>query len=395
MGGPELFGPRASGETPSDAMSVSWAPGRVNLIGEHIDYHDLPVLPMALQRGVRIVFRRRRDGEVVLANTDAEFEPRRFALDSGLSPWATGDWGNYLKAGALTVLRLYGVEHGIEGEVSSDLPPAAGLSSSSALVVAVANALLHANGVRAEPLDLAEALARGEQFVGTAGGGMDQAASLTGVAGHAIRIAFRPLMVSRVPFPEDWVVLVAHTGVRAEKSGGAQAAYNERRAESTRALKELSRRMAGEVLPPSALLERFDSGILLERCAGLAAPGGPWAAHALSEAVRVDQAVDALRDADLMRFGRLLNESHRSLRDVYGVSHPRLDSLVEAAVEAGAAGARLSGAGFGGCMLAVTHRDLAGRVEAALEEAQAAMDPKPGLPPFVAQPGDGARVIPG
>ncbi len=373
---------------------VSWAPGRVNLIGEHIDYHGLPVLPMALQRGVRITFRPRPDGEVLLTNADSEFPTRRFHLDPGMEPWSIGDWGNYLKAGALTVLRQHGVRRGIEGEVAADLPPAAGLSSSSALVVAVANALLHANGVEADSLELADALARGEHFVGTAGGGMDQAASLSGVAGHAIRIGFDPLAVEAVPLPRDWVVLIAHSGIRAEKSGGAQAAYNHRRAASSQALGELSKAVLGEVAPTSELLARVASSRLLGLCRELPRPGGAWAAHALSEAVRVDEAVAALRASDLERFGRLLNDSHTSLRDVYEVSHPRLDSLVEAALESGAAGARLTGAGFGGCMLAVCHRQQRQEVERALRDAQEAMDPSPSLPPFAAEPGHGARVIP-
>ena len=185
-------------------VRISWAPGRVNLIGEHIDYHGLPVLPMALRRGVRIAFRAREDHQVVLSNADPEFPDRTFVLERGLTPGPLGDWGNYLKAGALTVLERYGADRGIDGEVSSDLPPAAGLSSSSALVVAVAKALLDASALQADRLELADVLAKGERFVGTAGGGMDQAASLSGVAGCAIRIAFDPLTVEQVPFPREW-----------------------------------------------------------------------------------------------------------------------------------------------------------------------------------------------
>lgn len=373
-------------------MPVSFAPGRVNLIGEHIDYHDLPVLPMALERGVRLEFAPRQDRRVVLRNADPAFGEREFRVEPGLKPGAPGDWGNYAMAAAVTVAERFGASVGIEGVLSSDLPPAAGLSSSSALVVAVARALLHAAGLERDPLELAEALAEGERFVGTAGGGMDQAASLLGKAGHALEIAFHPLSAVAVPFPGDWSVAVAHSGVSAEKSGGAQEAYNLRRRESATALAALARHMGDPGASPRRLLEAHGPGPLVERCGRMEGAGARWASHALEEAARVDQAVTALQDRDLARFGRLLDASHASLRDIYAVSHPRLDRLVDAARAAGAAGARLTGAGFGGCMLAVCRRVEVDRVVEALREAQAAMDPVPGLAPFEARPGNGARV---
>lgn len=386
-------GESPAGTSPDGEERVAWAPGRVNLVGEHIDYHGLSVLPMALRRGVRLRFRPIRERRVVLTNSDPAFPPRDFPLDGALEPGPPGDWGNYLMAGALTVLQSHGVETGIEGEVNSDLPPAAGLSSSSALVVATALALLNANGKRWDPLELADALAQGERFVGTAGGGMDQAASLNGVEGHALRISFGPLAVEPVPFPSDWTVLVAHSGVRAEKSGPAQVAYNQRREGSARALTELSLAVAGEVVAPVRLLEAHPLEELVERCRAVPGPGGSWAVHALTEAGRVASAVEALGGGDLAAFGSLLDASHASLRDVYGVSHPRLDALVEAAREAGAAGARLTGAGFGGCVLAVCRSGAAEGVLEGLARAQAAMDPPPELAPFRARPGGGARIL--
>lgn len=373
-------------------MAVSFAPGRVNLVGEHIDYHDLPVLPMALERGIELDFTPRSDGQVVLRNAEPDFGERRFPVESGLTPGPPGDWGNYAMAAAVTVAERYGGSVGLDGLLSSNLPPAAGLSSSSALVVAMARALLHVAGIEPDPLELAEALAEGERFVGTAGGGMDQAASLLGRAGHAVRIRFHPFAVEPVPFPENWTVVVAHSGVSAEKSGGAREAYNARRRESTAALAELARRMGEPGSAPRELLERHGPGRLLERCRDLEGPGGPWASHALTEAARVGDAVSALRERDLVTFGDLLNRSHASLRDVYRVSHPRLDRLVEAARDAGAAGARLTGAGFGGCMLAVCVSVDAGSVVERLREAQLAMDPPPDLEPFTVHPGSGARV---
>jgi len=373
-------------------MPVSFAPGRVNLIGEHVDYHGLPVLPMALRRGIRLEFTPRNDGNVILRNAETRFGSRRFPLSAELVPGPPGDWGNYAMAAAVTVAARYGAHTGLEGTLSSDLPPAAGLSSSSALVVAVALAILHASGIEADPLGLAEALAEGERFVGTAGGGMDQAASLLGREGHALEISFGPLSATPVPFPGGWAVVVAHTGVSAEKSGGAQEAYNLRRRESGAALAALGEACGLPGTPPRELLTRVGVTDLLERCRALPAPGGPWARHALTEAARVEEAVAALRAGALDRFGELLNASHASLRDVYQVSHPRLDALVAAALAAGADGARLTGAGFGGCMLAVCRTDRAAGIVEALARTQAAMDPPPELLPFLAHPGEGARV---
>ncbi|HSG48671.1 MAG TPA: galactokinase family protein [Longimicrobiales bacterium] len=374
-------------------MPVSFAPGRVNLIGEHVDYHGLPVLPMALSRGVRVDFTPRDDGRVILRNAEARFGERSFPLSPELAPGPGGDWGNYAMAAAVTVADRWGASVGIRATVTSDLPSAAGLSSSSALVVAVAQALLHASQIRVDPLALAEALAEGEHFVGTSGGGMDQAASLLGRAGHAVEISFRPLAVAPVPFPDGWRVVVAHSGVSAEKSGSAQAAYNQRRAGSADALGALAEALGVPGMPPRELLTRYGTEALLSRASALPAPGGRWAVHTLSEAARVERAVVALGRRDLPAFGELLDASHASLRDVYEVSHPRLDALVEAARAAGAVGARLTGAGFGGCMLAVCAAAAAPQVVEALAATQEAMDPPPEISPFLAFPGEGAHIL--
>src|SRR3954469_21590330 len=147
------------------------APGRVNLIGEHIDYHGLPVLPIALQRRVRVWFQPRADRRIQAVS--GSYGAREFDRTDDLAPVARGDWENYLRAAARvarTFLSDGGV--GIDAEIASDLPAAAGLSSSSALIVAVTLALLHANGCRPTFEELMEVLPDGEQFVGTRGGGM-------------------------------------------------------------------------------------------------------------------------------------------------------------------------------------------------------------------------------
>jgi galactokinase len=378
--------------SPEAPTAEVFAPGRVNLIGEHIDYHGLSVLPMALERGVRILFSPLDEPRVVLENADPSFAPVDFAMGPGVTRGPPGDWGNYVKAAALVASERFGCRRGITGRVASDLPPAAGLSSSSALVVATALALLYSNDVPISFLELAEAAAKGEQFVGTAGGGMDQAASLLGRKGHAIRIGFSPLAARAVPIPRDWTVLVAHSGVEAAKSGGAQEAYNLRRAESTRGLAEVAERLGIPDASPWELLSTQPPDLLFETAAALEEPRAAWVRHVLAEARRVDEAEAALVAGDLEAFGHWVTASHRSLRDDYQVSHPRLDRLVEAALDAGAAGARLTGAGFGGCMLAVCDGASRGPVARALADELDRSGAGGGLRPFVARPGAGAFV---
>src|SRR2546423_11093679 len=221
---------RAFGAPPSPPgpVHVVRAPGRVNLIGEHIDYCGLPVLPMALRRSVRLAFQPRADCETRLVNRDPRFAPSAFAVTERIAAAPAGDWGNYARAAAQAVAQRFPDLRGVDALVESDLPIAAGLSSSSALVVAMALALLHANRMTAAPLELMELLGRGERYVGTAGGGMDQAIILGARAGCASRIDFHPLRLTPTAVPGDWQFIVAWSLVHAEKSGAARQAYNER-----------------------------------------------------------------------------------------------------------------------------------------------------------------------
>lgn len=315
----------------------------MNLIGEHIDYHGLSVLPVAIGRRIRIAFRR-RDDHAIRAVSAKRYGRREFLWEAELFPVARGDWENYLRAAARAVAVKWGVLAGIDAAIVSDLPAAAGLSSSSALIVACALGLLRANGYNPDFKDLMEILPEGEQFVGTRGGGMDHAASLASRAGFASWIAFQPVVVTHVPVPADWGFLVAHSLTIAEKSGGAREEYNSRRMAGTTALDRLgltsyhnaSQELAGQL----ADVRERDSFL-----------------HVTTEAQRVTDAVEAMRKGDAGRFGSLLVESHASLRDRLRVSCPALDRLVAAAMESGAGGARLTGAGFGGCAVVFAKKD--------------------------------------
>jgi galactokinase len=334
-----------------------WAPGRVNLIGEHIDYHGLAVLPMALGRRVQVAYRPRTDRRICAGSTP--YGRREFEWSAGLAPVTAGDWENYLRAAALAVGRKWGVLQGVDASVVSDLPAAAGLSSSSALLVAFTLVLLESNGCHASFEELMEILPDGEQFVGTRGGGMDHAASLASKAGCATLVEFAPLSVRHIPVPEDWSFLVAHSLQTAEKSGGAREEYNLRRQAGDTALDR-----SGAALLPRRVGSRGASG-----CKDSTPdPQRDSFLHTTSEALRVRAAVEAMERADCAGFGRLLLESHASLRDRLRVSCPALDRLVEAAMEAGAVGARLSGAGFGGCAVVLCRKRDAAKVRRGLME---------------------------
>lgn len=411
------------------------APGRVNLVGEHTDYNGLPVLPMTLDRDVRIRFRVLPEPAVRLSSDQTEFPSFAFRLDDRVRPAAPGDWSNYVRAAAKGLLD-HGValERGIVGNVSGSLPIAAGLSSSSALVVASALALLRANERSAPPLELAALAARAERFAGAEGGGMDQAASLCGMASHALRIDFGPLRATPVAIPQRWRWVVASSLTRAEKTGSARAAYNERVRECREAVRLLVAPLADEAfahrLPngnckdaedgrgvPRAeiavsgaplrhragptlkdLVSAFGTNALLDRANRILPPVLlRRTRHVLTEARRVELAQRAMAESRLAGFGALMVQSHESLRDDYDVSTPELDAIVSVALEAGAAGARLTGAGFGGCAVVLCAGGDEGAIMDALAERFYA--PRLGRRPrneelFVARPSRGARIRP-
>lgn len=373
------------------------APGRVNLIGDHTDYNGLPVLPMAIQRATTLLVRPRTDAVIKISSVDDRFPSREFAIDQTIVPFAVGDWGNYVKAAAQIVAREVPTTVGFDGVVGGDIPIAAGLSSSSALVVAVALALNECNRTVVEQSRLMELCARAERYVGTQGGGMDQAICLGGQAGYAFRIDFSPLRLTPCRVPDDWAFIVASTLVLAEKSGHAQAAYNARTRECKQALALLGSELtdaAGDGYPG---LFRTHSASELEAVGDRLLPDPLRARfrHVVTESARVVDAQSALANEDLPRFGQLMNASHESLRRDYEVSCQELDDLVQLAREGGAAGARLTGAGFGGCIVALCRENETGGVLDALRRfyVDRGVDADASDAVFVARPSDGASVM--
>lgn len=365
------------------------APGRVNLLGEHTDYNGLPVLPLAIDCSVLMAVAPRQDRTICLLNASPHYTPRTYELSDTIPPYADGDWGNYSKAAAQGLAPHCGtqLQRGADVLVEGNIPSSAGLSSSSALVVANALALLAANEIDVPYATLAELLPLAERYVGTLSGGMDQATSLLAQAGHALRIDFFPLRVRTVPLPAGYSIVVCHSLVQAEKSGAAKQAYNLRVIECRLACRVLDRLLGTGVprrlntlgdlavlFPHRPLLDflPYLTAQLPERPLSLAeiaaligtspdrlreecgAVGDAFALlprtrHVLSEAERVEHAELTLRDGDALAFGQLMDASHGSCRDDYEISCPELEELVRIAKEAGAIGARLTGAGFGGC----------------------------------------------
>lgn len=387
------------------------APGRVNLIGEHTDYNGLPVMPAALDREVMMVFRPLPGGRVRVVNLEAAFGEREFQASAEIPPHSAGDWANYVKAAAQALVlwaRGRGLEAdcGFEAALTADIPGGAGLSSSSALVVACGLAFANANALDIPRREMADLMAAGERYVGTQGGGMDQTACLMGEAHKAIRIEFNPTRVSPCPLPDGTAVIVANTLVRAEKSAAMRENYNRRSAEC-RLASALVRKATGldvklladlfghEEAPMDILTRSVHSGgytlqelgqalgtsadgvveqfLLQKGAAPIAQPEEGFqpfrrAAHVVTEAIRVREAGAAMEAGDARRVGELMNASHASCRDDFGISCPELDALVEIAQSAGALGARLTGAGFGGCIVALAPQE---KVDAVMEAIRA------------------------
>jgi galactokinase len=315
----------------------AFAPGRVNLIGEHTDYNDGLCLPFAIQRGVTVTATALERGREVEARALDLGEEDRFR--PGAERSAADGWRCFAR-GAVAELRRDGSEPPpCRVEISGDLPRGAGLSSSAALSVALCLALGALAGAAApEHVALARLCSRIEHdWCGQETGLLDQLASLCGEEDHALRIDMGDLAITPVALPLDGHAL-ATLDSGAERSLAASG-YNERRAECRRAAALLGLGSLREADPYSP--------------GNLPAPLDRRLRHVLSENARVDQAVAALDRGDLAELGRLLDASHASLRDDYEVSVPAVEDALRACRKVGALAARIMGGGFGGSVLAL------------------------------------------
>ena len=304
-------------------VCVAFAPGRVNLIGEHTDYSGGLVLPAAIQYGVEVVVTG-VENEISL-RSDRFGEAAAFAANGGGA--AVEGWARYAQAVAAELDELGRAAVGLRGHIVSDLPSGAGLSSSAALEVAVALALCAVAEFALDPLELALACQRAElRAVGVPCGILDQAAAVLGRAGHAVLLDCGTLRHRLVPVPAEAGLVVLDSGIEHDHESSG---YAQRR-------RELEEGMPSRVR------------------------------HVETENRRVELFAAAFARGDLEVAGRLLYESHASLRDDYEVSIPELDLLVDLARDAGAFGARLVGGGFGGSVLVLCAVDDAARLAAAV-----------------------------
>lgn len=386
------------------------APGRVNLIGEHTDYNGYPVLPMAIDRDFVFAMSSSPDLTIEVVNRDPSYERRIFQAQLPIEPYNHGDWGNYIKAAVNGILEAGILEQrgavGFQAVIDGNIPESAGLSSSSALLVASALAFLAANKAQVEPQALADLLAHSERYVGSEGGGMDQAVSLLAEPSKALKIDFFPLRTKPVRLPDTVTFIVCNSLLRAPKSENARYAYNRRVVECrlaaaflSKALSEkLGRRirttlladlsaekleieereidaLARQVIGEQPLLlaevsHRLGESIdavktnycTLKSGGLIAEPEDGFHVlkryrHVVTEARRVERAADALEQGKVDKLGFLMDESHSSCRDDYEISCLELEMLVSIAREHGALGARLTGAGFGGCTVNIVPKD--------------------------------------
>jgi galactokinase len=372
----ETFG-RTFGQTPS---SLAQAPGRVNLIGEHTDYNGGYVLPLAIDRAARIACRPREDGRIRVQAIDFD-ETVEFDIAALQPGKAAGHWSEYVKGMAWSLREADIPVRGWDGVLGSDVPIGAGLSSSAAIELAVARACQVSAGFEWDPAQIALRAQFAENaWVGVNCGIMDQLISAAAQEGSALLIDCLSLETTPVPLPASLRVVVLDTATR---RGLVESAYNERRTQCEEAARVLGVKW----------LREASLGLLDVRALELDEVTLRRARHVISEDERTLAAVEASRAEDVATLGRLLDESHASLRDDFEVSSAALDTMVACARrEPGCVGARMTGAGFGGCALALVERD---RVDTFVATVARAYEAETGLTPaiYACTPSAGASSV--
>ena len=357
---------------------VAAAPGRVNLIGEHIDYSDGFVLPFAIKDRTLVAVRKRNDSTVRIAS--AQRRNKIVTVDiSKVKPGLKGEWERY----ALGVLWALGVKEGVDLLIDGHVPLGAGLSSSAALECSVATAMNHLFDLGFNLLELSRLTQPAEnQYVGVPCGIMDQSVSLMATQGSALLLDCRDLSTKNIPFDvasSGLELLIIDTQAHHALTDGG---YAERRASCESVVAKLGitslRELSMEQLENSR-------GLLTET-------EFIRARHAVTEMQRVLECVDALSKSEFEKVGELINQSHASLRDDYTVSCPELDTAVEAALAAGALGSRMVGGGFGGSAIALIQASKTSETIRSIEKAFATKGFKaPRF--FTSLPSQGAELL--
>ncbi|XP_017261318.1 N-acetylgalactosamine kinase [Kryptolebias marmoratus] len=426
------------GESP---LFYACAPGRVNLIGEHIDYCGYSVLPMAIEQSILAAVSLNRSGKIQLANTNPQYQDFTMSCSEDIAIDRDNPrWYYYFLCGVKGIQEKFGIVTlaGMSCVVDGTIPPSSGLSSSSALVCCAGLVTMEANQKSLSKVDLAEICAKCERYIGTEGGGMDQSISFLAEKGTAKLIEFQPLRATDVKLPEGAVFVISNCCVEMNKA--ASSHYNIRVVECRLAAKVLARArgldpsgflklvqvqtelkasleemlaLVDEVLHPepygreevceilSITPERFSSELLSTNTQHLTHfKLHQRAKHVYGEAARVTrfQHVCGSGSAESVELlGQLMNQSHESCRDLYECSCPELDRLVDICLKSGAVGSRLTGAGWGGCAVSMVPSQKVEAFLRAVRDAYYAPDPRRAAMEqqslFVSKPGGGAAIF--
>ena len=359
-------------------MVSAYAPGRVELLGNHTDYNLGVVLAAAIDRGLTVSGSLRADDVIALRASDPNARVEVSIAD--LRPQTEQRWANYPLGVVQQFLQAGYTIRGFNAEISGNVPSGAGLSSSAALEVATAGLLMKLHGFRVDPLEVARLCQRAEnEFVGVKSGLLDQATSVFGRADHLVHMDFKTVAINTIPFPANYALVIADSG---KKHNLLQSQYNKRREECAAAAGALGVATLREITPEALAKARPSLDPVLYR----------RAAHIVGENARVGQAIEALRSGDAAAIGALMNDSHESSRTNFENSTPELDAVVEVARSfGGVLGSRLTGGGFGGGTVTLVEAAHAESVAAQLR-ANFAQRTGHGPPPFVCRIADGAAV---
>ena len=357
------------------------APGRVNLIGEHTDYNDGFVLPCAIDRDTVVAAGPSDDPRLHAVAADSDDATDDWSPGDGFAP-ATHDWANYVRGVATALIEAGVALPGARLAIAGNVPLGSGLSSSASLEVAVGVALAALAGATVDPTRMAQIAQHAENaYVGAQCGIMDQLIATRGVAGHALLIDCRSLDCRPVALPPGVSILIAHSGVRHAHADGE---YNDRRAECARAAAHYG----------VAALRDLDVAALEAGRVGLDDVSFRRARHVVTENARTLAAADALATGDLVTMGRLMAESHVSMRDDFEITVPAVDRLQTIMADAVGVegGARMTGGGFGGCVVALLPQTRVATVIEAVARDYRAPDGSP-ADVFVCKASDGAGPV--
>lgn len=331
---------------------IARAPGRVNLIGEHTDYNDGFVLPCAIDRETFVAARKRNDGQICVVAGDLDDARISFAVAPPITPDAHAPWGNYIRGVVDGLIESGLAVSGAELAIVGNMPRGAGLSSSAALENAAGLALA---AIAGQPdFDRTRLALIGQRaehlFAGCKCGIMDQLVSARAKEGAALLIDCRSLDATAVEMPEGLAIMIIHSGI---ERGLVDGEYNMRRAQCEAAARHFGVKALRDLteLPPAS---------------GLDPTSYARARHVITENARTLEAADALRCNDLAKLGKLMSQSHASMRDDFAITLPPIDALAELVTDAigGAGGARMTGGGFGGAVVALMPQHLVPHIEA-------------------------------